>query len=825
MKNDFSDSDAPLRRRHFLQLSAMGALALAGADGNHPIFGAALSGEAVSAVSPVTLMASEKSYLVAPQVAPLVQSFSLAQIRLLDGPFKHAQDQDHAYLRVLEPDRFLHNVCTNAGLKAKAPIYAGWENSGVAGHTLGHYLSALSQMYLATGDAELKRRVDYLVDEMALCQDKNGDGYVSAIPDGRAMFNDVKAGHGDGTHRGWVPWYTQHKLFAGLRDAHLLIGNERAKTVFLRLAGWAIDTTQNLSDEQWDIMLTQEHGGMAESLADAYALTGEQKYLDCARKFSHRQILDPLSEERDTLDGFHANTQIPKVIGFRRIYELSGDSKFGRAARFFWDTVTQNRTYVTGGNSDHEHFFPPADTRNHLSTETAETCNVYNMLKLTRALWSQAPNGREMDWYERALFNQILGSQDPMGGDKGGFNYFNPLSSGLFKTYSSPETDFWCCVGTGIENHSKYGETIYYHDQNALWVNLFIASELSWAEKGLILTQKTNFPDEETASFTFHLAKLRKLALKIRHPSWAKNMTLAVNGKVHPTGDAGGYETIEREWKNGDVVSVRLPMGLRVEELHDAPEKQALLYGPIVLAADLGPTGLPSEYTGKTRPAGAPSPAPLFVCDDAVVSKVRRAHGPQLRFAAQMVGCDDGEAKTVPMLPYSRAHHMRYGVYFDVLTTEQWARKREEIAQQQKRERELEARTLDEYRSGEQQSEVDHALQGQNSNTGNFGDRKWRDASDGGFFEFQLKAPPTGIDGELQVTYWGNEVGNRTFDILVDGQKIATQSLHNDKPNQFWDVLYPLRADLLNGKERVTIRFVAQPGNTAGGIFGARMLK
>ncbi len=830
MKNAFFDPHAPLPRRRFLQLTATGAFALVGTDWKRQARGALPGNKKAPAVAPALLLAEQKSYRMKPQIAPAVQSFSLAQVRISSGPFLHAQNQDHAYLLRLQPDRFLHNVRKNAGLEPKAPIYGGWESQGVAGQTLGHYLSALSMMFLSTGDAELRRRVDYIVEEMALAQEKNGDGYVSAIPDGRAMFNDVKAGRGDGTHRGWVPWYTQHKLFAGLRDAYLLLGNERAKTVFLRLSDWAIDTTRNLDAEQWDIMLSREHGGMAETLADAFALTGDTKYLDLARKFSHRLILEPLSEKRDTLDGLHANTQIPKVIGFRRIYELSGEAKYGTAARFFWDTVTRNRTYATGGNSDREHFFPPAETRHHLSAETAETCNIYNMLKLTRGLWAQSPNARDMDWYERALFNQILGSQDPHGGDKGGFNYLNPLSTGQFKVYSNPETAFWCCVGTGLENHAKYGETIYAHDQKSLWVNLFIASQLNWAEKGLILTQKTNFPDEETASFSFQLAQPTRLALKIRRPAWAKGMTLAVNGKSWKTGarDATGYETIEREWKNGDQVSLRLPMSLSLEALHAAPEKQAILFGPLVLAANLGPTGLETDYTDQqTQYSGAIlPPAPLLVSESgALTAQIRRVAAPQLAFSAPAIDSESGAPKTLSFLPYARAHHMRYGVYFEVLTPAEWAKKRQEIAAEQKRTREVAARMVDEFRPGEQQNEVDHAFGGEKTRSGDFGGKKWRDASDGGFFEFGLKAPPGREPGELQLTFWGSDSGNRRFDILVDGQKIATQRLNNDKPNQFWDVTYALPAELLRGKARVTIRLAALPDNTAGGIFGARMLK
>lgn len=827
MKNSFSPFRSALPRRRFLQLTALGALAVAATDPRRALADALIGDSKNLGVAPDKLLMNEKPYLVAPKVAAKAQPFSLAQVRLLPGPFLHAQNQDHAYLLFLEPDRFLHNFHKFAGFEPKAEIYGGWESAGVAGQTMGHYMSALAQMYQTTGDARLKGKLDYIVGQMATIQDKYGDGYVSGIPDGRAMFAAIKAGDPNGAKRGWVPWYTMHKLFAGLRDAYILTGNEQAKTVLIKLSDWAIDTTRNLSDEQWETMLEQEHGGMNETLADVYALTGQQKYMDLAHHFSHKLILNPLAQREDKLDGFHANTQIPKVIGFERIHALDNEGDYGTASKFFWQTVTRNRTYVTGGNSDHEHFFPPADTGAHLSAETAETCNIYNMLKLTRDLWKIEPDAAAMDWYERALYNQILGSQDPIGGDKGGFNYLNPLSTGQFKVYSNPTTAFWCCVGTGIENHAKYGDTIYYHDADSLWVNLFIPSQLTWADKDLVLTQQTRFPDADTSNFTLKLARPTRLALRVRHPAWAQGMTIKVNGAAQKVGGTGGYETITRQWSDGDVIEVRLPMQLHTEPLHATPQKQAILYGPIVLAANLGPTGLETDYVdSQTQYSGAAlPPAPLFVTASAATDKIARTDAQNLEFSAQMIDSSDGSGKTVPMLPYSRAHHMRYGVYFDVLTPADWQQERAAIAAEQARQRDMNARTVDTFRPGEQQNEIEHALQSRNSNTGDFGDTKWRDARDGGFIEFALQTPPAGAQGELSIKYWGSDNGDRDFDILVDGQKIGAQILNNDKPGQFWDAVYPIPAPLLAGKSRVTVRVAAKPGKTAGGIFGARMLK
>ena len=771
-------------------------------------------------------------YQIAPRIAPRLQAFSLRDVRLLDGRFKHAQELDLAYLLSLQPDRFLHNFRKNAGLAPKAPIYGGWESQGVAGHILGHYLSALSMMFQATGDARLKQKLDYTISEIALCQAQSSDGYVSGIPDGRAMFADIKAGHGDGALRGWVPWYTMHKLFAGLRDAYVLTGNQTARVSLLKLADWAVDTTRNLDDAGWQTMLSQEHGGMNETLADVYAMTGETKYLDCARHFSHRALLDPMSEGRDTLSGMHANTQIPKVIGFERIYELTGDPKYGDAARFFWKTVTENRSYAIGGNSDHEHFFDPRETKAHLSAETAENCNVYNMLKLTRALNEVAPSETHLRYYERALFNQILSSQDPV---KGGFNYLNSLRPGGFKTYSNPETAFWCCVGTGLENHAKYGDSIYFHDANALYVNLFIASKLNWREKGVTLMQNTRFPDADTAQFTISAAKPTKFALKLRQPEWTSGAKLLVNGKVQKvSGQPGTYETLAREWKNGDTVSWQLPMSLHSEALHDSPSQRALLYGPIVLAGDMGRQGLDkiSDYSdSQTAYSNFPAPEVPVLVSNANWEKsagwtrnLQRVAGPDLAFEARgLAVAADGQSQNVRLIPFSRAHHIRYNTYWNTYSPREWQQQREKIAARAALQREIAARTIDEFRPNEQQSEQDHALKGQNSHAGDFGAAKWRDATEGGFFEFELQTAPP--DNELSVTYWGSDAGNRNFDILVDGQKIATQSLQNNRPDEFFDVVTPIPAVLTQGKKRVTVRFQAHPGASAGGVFGARILR
>ena len=753
-----------------------------------------------------------------------VQAFDLADIRLLDGPFQRARMRDTAYLLSLESDRLLHNFRTEAGLPAKAPIYGGWENSGVAGHILGHYLSAVSMDYRATGDPRLKQRVDYIIGELALCQTANGNGYVSAIPGGKAMFADVAAGKGDGTHRGWVPWYTMHKLLAGLRDSYLYADNSQAKDVLLKLSDWVIATTAALSDDQWQVMLSDEHGGMNEVLADVYAFTGEEKYLDISHKFYHKAVLDPLTRCEDDLTGLHGNTQVPTLIGLARLYELTGDVKDRTAAEFFWDRVVNTRSYVIGANTDGEHFDAPGKLSAHLSPITAETCNTYNMLKLTRHLFEWTASPAYADYYERALYNHILASQDPK---LGMMTYYVSLKPGHFKTYSSPTESFWCCVGTGMENHVKYGDSIYFHDADNLYVNLFIPSELRWHEKGLTVRQETQFPETDTTRLTLTCTHPVTAALKIRVPAWTRGMKVSVNGKPREAAAVSGtYLTLHGPWKSGDQINITMPMHLHSEPMPDNASQIALLYGPIVLAGQLGEAGMDAPIPYAAGDQGAyfnvsdPSVPVLITDGKPLDSWIKPVAGQPLTF--QTVGV--GRPNDVTLKPFNTTYFSRYTVYWDTFTADGWKRHEAEYQADLARQKTLEARTVDQMRIGEQQAEVDHKLQSERSSSGPSGEKHWRDATDGGWFSFTLKVLPDTAQ-DLVCTYWGGEEGNRVFDVLVDGTKVASQTLLQNKPGQFFDVDTPISASLLAGKTQITVRFQAKPGAMAGGLFGCRLVR
>lgn len=602
------------------------------------------------------------------------QQFPPKDVQLLPGPFKDAMERDAHYLLSLDPDRLLSGFRSEAGLKPKAAKYGGWEAQGIAGHTLGHYLSACSRMYQDTGNSEFLERVNYTVAQLAECQKANGDGYVAAIPNGKKVFAEVARGeihaHDFNLNGAWVPWYTIHKEFAGLIDAYQFCGSTNALDVATNFANWVGATTANLTDAQWQQMLVCEQGGMNEVMAELYALTGNTNDLNLAEKFYHHAVMDPLARGNDTLDGLHSNMQIPKTIGAARLYELTGQTNYADIAKFFWDRVALHRSYVIGGNGDNEHFFPVTAFTRHLNAATCETCCTYNMLKLTLHLFEWSPSAGEMDFYERALYNDILASQDP---DTGMFVYLMSLQPGGFKTYSTPENSFWCCVGSGMENHTRYGQAIYLHGNDSLYVNLFIASELSWPDKGVTVRQDTTFPDQDTMRLTLQCKQPVKLALKIRWPDWVQTPPgIQVNGKKEPIeGHPDSYITLDREWHDGDVVRIRMPMSLHTEPLPGSTNQLAVLYGPIVLAGELGTNGMPANPYAQDQTKFVkwpPAPVPVFVADTDSLLKHIKATSQPLTFRTKKLG----HPEDVTLVPFYRAQHQRYTVYWRVLSPAEW---------------------------------------------------------------------------------------------------------------------------------------------------------
>ncbi|WP_175414836.1 glycoside hydrolase family 127 protein [Nibricoccus aquaticus] len=793
-----------------------------------------------------------------------LEFFPLTDVRLLDGPFKHAQDLNRAYLLALDPDRLLAPFRTSVGLEPKAPKYPNWESTGLDGHTAGHVVTALAQMVADTGDTELRRRLDYMIAEFAACQAASGDGYVGAVPDGKKFWDEIRAGKIDATNFSingrWVPWYNLHKLFAGLREAWLITKNEQARDVLIRLSDWCDALFTTLTDDQIQTMLRCEHGGMNEVLADVAAITGDTKYLKLARRFSHREILDPLLRHEDKLTGLHANTQIPKAIGFARIGELDNDTAWLDASRFFWDTVVTRRSVAIGGDSVREHFHPSDDFSSMIeSREGPETCNTYNLLRLSEQLFRLDPLARYADYYERALFNHILSSQHPQ---HGGFVYFTPMRPRHYRVYSQPETSFWCCVGSGLESHGKYAHFIYAHQGEALFVNLFIASSLNWKSKGVTVTQETKFPDEGRSTLTVRVKKPTRFSLRIRIPAWAdrKDFSVSMGDLKRPTSFgfySQSYSEITREWHDGDRVEIILPMRTTLERLPDGSDYAAILHGPIVLAAKTGTESLDGLRADDSR-MGHVAPGPYLPLDSAptlvgnektFASKITPVPGKSLTFTARELLRPDNY-RDLQLVPFSRIHDARYLTYFRVATPERYTELTAQLAAEEKARNELETRTLDRVIPGEQQPEVEHAFAGEATNTGSHLGRRWRDASK--WFSYQLKIPAasalvsrprsssdstvTAVPGftadttlELRVTYFAAERG-RHFDIVVNDRVIATVSLDGHQHDRFTDVAYPIPADLIretlaSDARTLTVKFRAAEKSRTASIYDLRLLR
>lgn len=755
---------------------------------------------------------------------PAIQAsaFDPRDVTLLDGPFREAMLRDQAYLLSLEPDRLLHMFRVTAGLLSTAQPYGGWEapTVEVRGHSLGHYLSACATMYVASGDERFKDRVKLIVAALAQCQDAMPQkgfhaGYLSAFPE--SFIDRVET-----LKPVWAPWYTLHKIMAGLLDAHRLCGNDQALAVAVKMADWVKFRVDHLTEAQMQAALQNEFGGMNEVLANLYGVTGNPDHLRLARAFDHKFVFDPLARGEDRLTGLHANTQVPKAIGAAREFELTGETRYRDIARFFWQQVAITRAYVIGGHSDHEYFFPVQEFSKHLSPNTAEVCNTYNMLKLTGHLFSWEPSAKLMDFYERAMFNHILASQDPQTGM---FVYLTSLKPGHFKTYSTPENSFWCCVGTGMENHAKYNENIYSQGEDALYVNQILASELRWKAKGLTVRQETRFPEEDTTRLKFSAAQPVRLTVWLRHPAWAtQGLSVRINNETHPfQSTPGSYVPILREWREGDVLEVRLPMALAYEAMPDDAGVVAFRYGPIVLAGRLGTDGMPEPYAkAELDQVNVPSPeVPVLIGEtDSILKRIQPVSGKPLTFRMSATG----KPSEIELIPFYRMHQERYSVYWNVMTREEFAARQEQRAAAEVKRREFEARIIDQVMPGFTQSETDHALAGERMESGEHQSRKWRHANEGGWISYRLKVLP-GQPAELVCDYWGSDVGGRTFDILADGVKLATQTLENNRPGEFYQQSYPLTAEITKNKTFVTIRFQAQPGKRAGGLYGCRTMK
>ena len=762
--------------------------------------------------------------------------FPLSQITLLEGLLKHARDLNIETLLKYDCDRLMAPYRKEAGLTPKAKCYPNWD--GLDGHVGGHYLTAMA-INAATGNEECRKRMEYIISEIAECAEANcknhpqwGVGYMGGMPNSQNIWNGFKDGDFRVYSGSWAPFYNLHKMYAGLRDAWLYCGNEQAKSLFLQFCNWAIHITSGLSDEQMERMLGNEHGGMNEVLADAYAITHEQKYLDCAKRFSHKRLFTPMSQRQDCLDNMHANTQVPKVIGFERISELSGNEDYHVASSFFWDIVTGERSLAFGGNSRREHF-PAKDACMDFINDIdgPESCNTNNMLKLTEDLHRRNPEARYADYYELATFNHILSTQHP---EHGGYVYFTPARPRHYRNYSAPNEAMWCCVGTGMENHGKYGQFIYTHAGDALFVNLYAASQLDWKERGITLRQETTFPYSENSTITIAEGK-GTFNLMVRYPGWVHpgEFKVSVNGKpVDIITGPSSYVSINRKWKKGDVVNINFPMHSSLRYLPNEPQYVALMHGPILLGMKTGTESMASLIADDSRfgqYAGGPKQpidkAPILINNDiaSIPSQLTPVSGKPLHFtlSTRTENKIEGELQ-----PFFEIHDSRYMIYWLALTEGSYKQYIDNIAKQEQERQALEASTVDKVQPGEQQPETDHQMETDESYTGNTNNVFYRDARNGHYFSYLMQTD--GLTNlKLRLKYWGvGEWKSHEFDIYIDN--VLLRSINNTgkyRISEFKAETYDIPATLLQDKKQVRVKFVAKPNKQIGEIYEVRLIK
>jgi DUF1680 family protein len=828
----------PTNRRNFLQQSAATAAAFTLGPLTPGELGAETHSEPTPAIDP-TIRAFELRMLKA-------RPLPLHKVRVLDGPLKRAQDVTAAYLLALDPDRMMAHYRLRAGLPKKAEPYEGWDGGGrnLTGHIAGHHLSGVSLMYRATGDVRFKARADYLVKEMQEVQLKNGDGYLGALEGLREAFASVSKGNirsgGFDLNGLWSPWYTLHKTYAGLRDAYRHTGNATALALEVKYAAWAESVLAPLSEAQVQKMLLTEHGGMNEVLADLYADTGNRRWLDLSHRFEHVAFTEALKRHQDNLAGKHGNCQIPKLIGSAARYGYTGDPADIVAASFFWDRVVQHHTYATGGHGLAEYFGMPDQLSTRLDGRTCETCNAYNMRKLSIRLFSFRPDAEYGDFHERVLFNHILASIDPADGTT---SYMVPAGRGVTQEYQDMQRDFTCCVGSGMESHALHGDGIYYENANEAWVNLFVPSSAAFAS-GMALEQETDFPSGDSARLRVRVAALKPVTLHLRRPAWAGDgYAISVNGEKLPQptlqslrpGAAGGwrigidesglppspYVSITRQWKAGDVVEMVLPKTLRFEPTADDKRVTAIMWGPLVLAGDHGPSR-GSDGASITR-------IPALVTDDKPLSEWLVPTGTPGDFTARQVArvpAQPAPPTDLSLKPFYRTHRRRYSNYFDVITTADFDARVGVLAAERERLRRLDAATVSQIHPGvaSEEASAGYASEPANRPVGNADGRSNR--AGGGWFSYQL-----GVDADapmaVVVTYL-NEIGllpaAGNFEIQVDGIVVGTFEAKPDAAG-FWDATYQVPATLVRGKAKVTVRFQATAPGRIAPVFGVRMVR
>ena len=735
-----------------------------------------------------------------------LEDFALGKVELLDAYETNAFALEVAYLKSLDADKLLRGFCDIGGIASSSTLYNGWENSAIKGHTLGHYLSALSQAYGTNQDEVLLETINHVVEVLAQCQDAE-TGYLAAIPE--SHYIQIEKGNTAGT---WVPWYTMHKVMAGLIDAYELAGNEQALEVAGRLGDWVYSRTSAWNAATQTTVLNVEYGGMNDCLYQLYSHTGSENHLQAAHSFDEMALFEALYNGEDVLNGKHANTTIPKIVGALNRYMVLGEGEeyYLQVAENFWEIVVNNHTYITGGNSEWEHFGEANVLDAERTNCNCETCNTYNMLKLSRELFKITGNRKYADYYENTFINAILSSQNP---ETGMTTYFQPMASGYFKVYSSAMNHFWCCTGSGMENFSKLGDSIYYKDADSVYVIRYTSSKLAWEEKNLILTQETDIPYTDTVKLlveTFD-GGASEADIVLRVPDWCMgDVTVKVNGTESTVEVVNGFIRLNGSWQNGDVIEYTIPLGVVAYELPDSEEVVAFKYGPLVLSANLGTEDMATGTTGVN--VTVPT---MFVEINDVITIQEGTRAEWLNnLAENLVRAEDsleftlqGTDRDIVFTPHYLQYQNRYGIYFKLIDSTMVVESDEKDLYD----------VIDSLPVANDQYEFSHNLEADLSATGTHKNLNYRDASPDGYFSYDMSVDNT-TTNYLKVKYFSGDAG-RSFVIKVDGAVLEEVVLENVNPGDFYDAYYEIPAELVEGKETITITFEASLGSYAGGIF------
>ncbi len=725
-----------------------------------------------------------------------LEEFSMNKVTLLDNYEKNAFAKEVAYLKSLDADRLLRGFCDNAGIEWSAEKYGGWETSAIQGHTLGHYLTAVAQAYSYSADEELKVITDHMVSILAQCQGENG--YLAAIPE--SHYEQIENGNTSGT---WVPWYSLHKILSGLIDVYTFTGNEQALTVASRLGNWVYSRTSKWTPEMQKTVLNVEYGGMNDCLYNLYKYTRSENHLSAAHSFDELTLFDPLYDGDDILNGKHANTTIPKIIGALNRYTVTNEEYYLQVAVNFWDIVVENHTYITGGNSEWEHFGEPNALDAERTNCNCETCNTYNMLKLSRELFKITGDTKYADYYENTFINAILSSQNP---ETGMTTYFQPMATGFFKVYSSPTDHFWCCTGSGMENFSKLADSIYFKNDKEIIVNRFTSSKVVWDEKGLEITQSADLPNVLVA-----ISGSAQAAITLRVPDWCTDKpTVKINGEKVKANVKNNSITLDYNWNDGDKIEYNLPMQVTYHPLPDNENTVAFKYGPWVLSANMGNNEMNTSTTGVnvTVPLWDASISDTLAIQKGSIKKwLKNLENNLVKNDGTLEFILKGTNQELIFSPHYLQHKNRYGIYFTLADSNTKPNENDSDKYI----------VIDSLPIGNDQYEFSHNLKCENSTSGNHKGLMFRDAHSNGWFSYDM-AVENDVVNYLKVKYYSGDVG-RKFKIFVDGEILADVTLQNPNPNGFYDIYYPIPTEMVENKNKITVKFQAETGSYAGGIF------